>query len=139
MTRLARALIDISALRHNFQQVRKYAPGCRVLAVVKADAYGHGAERVVRALDEADGFAVARMQEAEALRAAGIAKPVLLLSGAAGGEELALAAKLDLDLVVHHESQIEALEQADVGKPLRVWLKVDTGMHRLGFAPERVS
>ena len=139
MTRLARALIDISALRHNFQQVRKYAPGCRVLAVVKADAYGHGAERVVRALDEADGFAVARMEEAGALRAAGIAKPVLLLSGATGGEELALAAKLDLDLVVHHESQIAALEQADVGKPLRVWLKVDTGMHRLGFAPDRVA
>jgi len=139
MTRLARAIIDISALRHNFRQVRKSAPGCRILAVVKADAYGHGAEGVARALDEADGFAVARMEEAGALRAIGIAKPVLLLSGAAGAEELALAAKLELDLVVHHESQIAALERAGLGKPLRVWLKVDTGMHRLGFAPDRVA
>ncbi|TDJ20628.1 MAG: alanine racemase, partial [Gammaproteobacteria bacterium] len=71
MTRLARAIIDISALRHNFQQVRKSAPGCRILAVVKADAYGHGAARVARALDETDGFAVARMEEGAALRAIG--------------------------------------------------------------------
>lgn len=139
MTRLARAIIDISALRHNFQQVRKSAPGCRILAVVKADAYGHGAARVARALDETDGFAVARMEEGAALRAIGIRKPVLLLSGVSGDEELALAAKLDLDLVVHHESQIAALERANLGEPLRVWLKVDTGMHRLGFAPDRVA
>ena len=119
MTRAARALIDIPALRHNFQQVRKAAPGRRVLAVVKADAYGHGAARVARALHDADGFAVARIEEGGALRATGVTKPVLLLSGACGDEELALAAKLDLDLVVHHESQIAALEQASRQKPLR--------------------
>ncbi len=139
MTRLARAIIDISALRHNFRQVRKNAPGRRILAVVKADAYGHGAARVARALDETDGFAVARMEEGEALRAIGISKPVLLLSGVSGAEELALATELDLDLVVHHESQMAALERASLGEPLRVWLKVDTGMHRLGFAPGEVS
>ncbi len=139
MTRPARALIDISALRHNFQQVRIRAPGRRILAVIKADAYGHGAARVARALDETDGFAVARMEEGEALRAIGITKPVLLLSGVPGDEELALAAKLDLDLVVHHESQVAALERASLRQPLRVWLKVDTGMHRLGFAPEQVA
>ncbi len=139
MTRPARALIDISALRHNFHQVRKSAPGRRILAVVKADAYGHGAARVARALGETDGFAVARIEEGEALRAIGITKPVLLLSGVSGREELALAAKLDLDLVVHHESQIANLERVSLPKPVAVWLKVDTGMHRLGFAPEQVA
>jgi alanine racemase len=139
VTRPARALIDIPALRHNFQQVRKAAPGRKILAVVKADAYGHGAERVVRALDDADGFAVARIEEGRALRAIGIARPVLLLPGVCGHEELAAAARLDLDLVVHHNSQIASLERAGLRQPLRVWLKVDTGMHRLGFAVEHVA
>jgi len=139
VTRAARALIDIPALRHNFQQVRKAAPGRRILAVVKADAYGHGVERVARALDDADGFAVARIEEGRALRAIGIARPVLLLPGVCGGKELAAAATLDLDLVVHHDSQIASLERASLRQPARVWLKVDTGMHRLGFAPEHVA
>ncbi len=139
MTRPARALIDIPALRHNFQQVRKAAPDCKILAVVKADAYGHGAERVARALDDADGFAVARIEEGRALRAIGIARPVLLLPGVCGDGELAAAATLDLDLVVHHDSQIASLERASPRERVRVWLKVDTGMHRLGFAPEHVA
>jgi alanine racemase len=139
MTQRTRAVIDISALRHNFQQVRRAAPACKVIAVVKADAYGHGAARVATALAEADAFAVARIEEGEALRALGIVKPVLLLGGASGGEELAAAVTLDLDLVVHHESQIATLERAGLDKPLRVWFKVDTGMHRLGFAPEQLA
>ncbi|NCF26878.1 MAG: alanine racemase [Gammaproteobacteria bacterium] len=140
MTRPTRAFIDISALRHNFQQVRKAAPGRKILAVVKADAYGHGAARVAPALDDrADAFAVARIEEAEALRSLGITKPVLLLGGVCGHEELVAAAKYDLDLVVHHESQIVTLERASLHKPVRVWLKVDTGMHRLGFAPGQVA
>ena len=139
MTRAARALIDIPALRHNFQQVRKAAPGRRILAVVKADAYGHGLARVARALDDADGFAIARIEEGGALRAIGVTKPVLLLSGVSGDEELALTAKLELDLVVHHESQMANLERASLRKPVGVWLKVDTGMHRLGFALEQVA
>jgi len=139
VTRPARALIDISALRHNFQQVRKAVPGRKILAVVKADAYGHGAERVVRALDDADGFAVARITEGRTLRAIGVTRPVLLLPGVCADEELASAAELDLDLVVHHDSQIASLERASLRQPLRVWLKVDTGMHRLGFAPEHVA
>ena len=96
MTHAACAVIDLSALRHNFQQVRRAAPGCKVIAVVKADAYGHGAARVVAALDQADAFAVARLKEGAALRALGITKPVLLLGGVSGDEELALAAALDL-------------------------------------------
>ena len=139
MTHAARAVIDISALRNNFQQVRKAAPGRRIIAVVKADAYGHGAARVVAALDQADAFAVARIVEGGALRALGITKPVLLLGGVSGDEELALAAALDLDLVVHHESQVATFEGAELDKPLGAWLKVDTGMHRLGFSPEQVA
>lgn len=139
MTRPTRALIDISALRHNFQRVREAAPGCRVMAVVKADAYGHGAVRVSRALENADAFAVARMQEAGELRAAGITKPVLLLPGVHTDEELEAAANLKLDLVVHHASQIDLLERATPRQALSVWLKVDTGMHRLGFAPQQVA
>jgi alanine racemase len=139
MTRPTRALIDLSALRHNFQQVRKAAPGRRVMAVVKADAYGHGAMRAAQALEEADAFAVARIEEASALRAGGISKPVLLLPGVIGAEELSEAARLGLDLVVHHESQLKTLEGARLQNPLHVWLKVDTGMHRLGFAPQHVT
>lgn len=139
MTRPARALIDISALRHNFQQVRKASPGRRIVAVVKANAYGHGALPVAAALTEADAFAVARLGEAEELRAAGITKPVLLLPGIVSDQELAVAAALELDLVVHHESQVGILEQSRLPAPLRVWLKVDTGMHRLGFALDQVS
>jgi alanine racemase len=138
MTRPARALIDLSALRHNFQQVRERAPGCRVLAVVKADAYGHGAGRVAMALEGADGFAVARVQEARELRALGIDRPVVLLSGVSSDGELADAAELRLDLVVHHDTQTAALERATLREPVRVWIKVDTGMHRLGLAPEQV-
>ena len=139
MTRATRAVIDISALRHNFQQVRRAAPGRKIIAVVKADAYGHGAARVAAALDEAHAFAVARIEEGAALRAHGVAKPLLLLGGVSGDEELALAAELELDLVVHHESQIATLERANLHEPLGVWLKADTGMHRLGFAPEQVA
>lgn len=136
MTQPTRALIDLSALRHNFRRVREAAPGSRVIAVVKADAYGHGAVRVARALDEAHAFAVARIEEARRLRDAGITRPILLLPGVSGREELAEAGALHLDLVVHHDSQIELLEHARLEKPVRVWLKVETGMHRLGIDPE---
>ena len=139
MTHATRAVIDLSALRHNFQRVRKAAPGRKIIAVVKADAYGHGAAPVATALDGADAFAVARLEEAGALRACGIVKPVLLFGGVAGDEELALAAEHDLDLVVHHESQVATFERAKLRKALRVWFKVDSGMHRLGFAPEQVA
>ena len=139
MTRPARALIDLAALRHNFRKAREAAPRSRILAVVKADAYGHGAARVVPALDDADGFGVARIEEGGALRAIGVTRPVLLLSGVTGRAELEAAADLELDLAIHHESQLELLEGARLASPVRVWLKVDTGMHRLGLDPSRVT
>ena len=116
------------------------------MAVVKADAYGHGAAQVATALADADGFAVARLGEALALRAAGIVRPILLLEGVFSTDELAQAIAARLDLAVHDLSQVEMLEQAagvagdaagDAACRPVVWLKVDTGMNRLGFRPEQ--
>jgi alanine racemase len=133
--RPARALIDLSALRHNYQLARE-ATGARALAVIKADAYGHGAVRVAQALEtEADGFAVACIEEALELRQAGIKAPVLLLEGFFQADELPLIVEHDLWCVVHSLWQLDALEQASVGKPLNIWLKMDSGMHRVGIHP----
>jgi alanine racemase len=133
--RPARAVIDLQALRHNYRLARE-STGAKALAVIKADAYGHGAVRVAQALeDEANGFAVACIEEALELRAAGIRAPVLLLEGFFEADELALIVEHDLWFVVHSNWQLEAVERASVGKPLTAWLKLDTGMHRVGFQP----
>lgn len=136
MTRPARARIDLAALVHNYRVARK-THGGRALAVVKANAYGHGAIQCARALaEEADGFAVAFLDEALPLRDAGIDKPILLLEGVFDPQELALAVHHDLWIVVHHEAQLRMIEcDAPAGAALNVWLKIDTGMHRAGFAP----
>ncbi|ERI50210.1 alanine racemase [Pseudomonas sp. EGD-AK9] len=133
--RPARALIDLDALRHNYQLARELS-GARALAVVKADAYGHGAVRCAQALErEADGFAVACIEEALALREAGIRAPILLLEGFFEAAELALIEQHQLWCVVHALWQVEAIEQASLGTPLNVWLKLDSGMHRVGLHP----
>ncbi|MCF5222225.1 alanine racemase [Pseudomonas syringae] len=133
--RPARALIDLQALRHNYRLARDSSGG-RALAVIKADAYGHGAVHVAQALEaQADGFAVACIEEALELRAAGIRAPILLLEGFFEADELALIVEHDLWTVVHAIWQLEAVEQAQPGKPLTVWLKLDTGMHRVGLHP----
>lgn len=144
-----RALIDLAALRHNLAVVRRLAPGRRVWAVVKADAYGHGMTRVALALPEADGFAVARVEEGLRLREAGIAAPVLVLEGAHDGGELAAAAAAGLGIAVHDGATVAALAAlvaADAGAfravgdaPPPVWLKVDTGMGRLGLGAEAIA
>ena len=130
--------IDLAALKHNLRVARRHAPDSRIWAIIKADAYGHGLVPVAAALSEADGFGVARVSEALRLRTAGIQQPILVLSGALNREELAAAQHHGLALVVHQEQQCALLEQADFKRKLRIWLKVDTGMHRLGFAPEQV-
>jgi len=133
--RPARALIDLSALRHNYQLARE-TTGAKALAVIKADAYGHGAVRVAQALEtEVDGFAVACIEEALELRQAGIGAPILLLEGFFEADELALIAEHDLWCVVHSLWQLEAIEKTSVGKPLNIWLKMDSGMHRVGIHP----
>jgi alanine racemase len=139
MSRAARALIDLEALQHNFRKVQELAPNSKILAVIKADGYGHGIVRMARNLRDADAFAVASLEEAETLREAGIKKPIVLLEGIFNASELAVAADQNLEIVVHHKEQLELLESVRTAVPLQAWLKIDTGMHRLGFAPEQAK
>ncbi|WP_213993721.1 alanine racemase [Sodalis sp. dw_96] len=134
------AVIDRRALRHNLQQVRRLAPHSQVVAIVKANAYGHGMPITALTLqDDADCFGVARLSEALALRSAGITKPILLLEGFFAAEELPLLAELGIDTAVHSPEQLLALEQANLASPVRVWMKLDTGMHRLGVSPRQAG
>ncbi len=133
--RPARALIDLQALRHNYQLAREIT-GAKALAVIKADAYGHGAVRCAEALqDTADGFAVACIEEALELRAGGIRGPILLLEGFFEASELPLIVEHDFWCVVHSLWQLEAIEKAALSQPITVWLKLDSGMHRVGLHP----
>jgi alanine racemase len=127
------ATVDRSALRHNLAQVRQCAPGSRVMAVVKANAYGHGIVPVAKALISADAFGVARLSEGLALREAGLGNPVVLLEGAFSVEELDAAASHGLELVVHSFEQLQMLDAWHATRRLHVWFKLDTGMNRLGF------
>ncbi len=133
------ARIDCTALSHNLRVVRARTGESRVLAVVKADAYGHGAVRAARAFAAADGLAVARVDEALALRRAGIGGTLLVLGGFGDREALDRLAAEGVDTVVHAPGQIELLRARAAGPPVRVWVKVDTGMHRLGFPPADFS
>lgn len=139
----ATARIDLRALRGNLETARRRAPGSRVMAIVKANAYGHGLVPVARALvagsAAVDAFGVACMAEALTLREAGLRQPVLLLEGVPDAAELRLAAHHDLDLVVHHADQLVLLERARLPVPVRVWVKLDTGMHRLGFPAQQAQ
>ena len=118
--------------------MRVAAPGRRVAAAVKAEGYGHGLVRVARTLD-ADAFAVAGIEEALTLREAGVTRPILLLEGVFEAAELPLCAHHGFEIAVHHPEQVRLLEHARLEGPLRVWLKIDTGMHRLGLEPETVA
>lgn len=136
MSRPARARIDLGALRHNYLQAKQHH-GNQVLAVIKANAYGHGALPCAKALsDIADAFGVASLEEALRLREHGIHTPVLLMEGVFEGNEYRQAAHLKLETVIHSHWQIDALLSYPDTTPLHipVWLKVDTGMHRLGFS-----
>lgn len=135
MTFGARALIRLGALKHNLDVIRRAAPGAKIMAVIKANAYGHGMEAVAETLDDVDAFAVARLPEAVQLHEYGIDKPLVLLAGALTAAELQEALTRSLQIVVHCMEQVELLEAASAGSTV-VWLKFDTGMNRLGFAPD---
>lgn len=128
--------IDSGALRHNLQVIRRLAPNSRVMAVIKANAYGHGLVIAARALAAADAFAVARVGEGLALREAGIKTPIVLLEGVFDRQQLDAAAAADLELVVHSPEQMELLRAAPIDAQFNVWLKLDSGMNRLGFKGE---
>lgn len=136
MARPTTACISIGALRHNLARIRAAAPGSRVMAVLKANGYGHGLERVANALADADAFGVAALSEAQRLRDAGLSQKIVLLSGFDELADIAQLRRLSVDTVVHHESQL-ALLRRDSGPPVSVWLKMDSGMHRLGIPPEQ--
>jgi len=132
--RPAQALIDLEALRHNYRLARRLGGG-KALAVIKADAYGHGAVACARALEaEADGFGVACIEEALELRRAGITKPVLLLEGFFDAAELPLIVEHGLWTAVASQWQVDALAAFRTEAVLTVWLKLDSGMHRLGLS-----
>lgn len=135
MARATTATIHLDALQHNLAHIRQAAPNSKIMAVVKADGYGHGLERVAKALTDADAFGVAALSDAQRLRDAGLTQKIILLSGFDEASDLQQLRHLSVDTVVHHASQLDLLQQ-DAGTPISVWLKMDTGMHRLGFAPE---
>jgi alanine racemase len=132
----ATAVINLQALANNYQTIKTCAPNSKVLAVLKANAYGHGLERIAKALPQADAFGVARIGEAILLREAGITQPIVLLEGFFSTEELLLLVEHNLQTVIHNAVQLKAITENELKKPLKVWLKVDSGMHRLGINPE---
>ena len=129
-----RATISASALRDNYAAARRAARGAKVYAIVKANAYGHGIERVTKALATADGFGTVELEGAVAARERGFSQPMLLLEGFFEPSEIPVLAAHDLATVVHSEDQLRMLETARPSRPLDVFFKVNTGMNRLGFA-----
>lgn len=132
--RPVKAYIDLNALTSNLNQVRAYAPNSKILSVIKANAYGHGMIRVAEQLSKTDGFCVASIDEAITLRQKGFLHRILLLEGVFCEAEFPLVIQHRLDFVVHNQTQLDWLLRLDVSFPLNIWLKFDTGMHRLGFA-----
>ena len=137
MPRPIQATIHAAALAHNLSAARTRAPDARVWAIVKANAYGHGIERAFEGLKSADGFALLDLNEAERLRALDWRGPILLLEGCFGARDLELCSRLGLWHVVHCTEQIDMLAAHKTVAPHRVFLKMNSGMNRLGFAPER--
>ena len=137
MSRPIQAHIDLSALKNNLRVVRRLAPS-RIMAVIKANAYGHGLLRVAEVLDEAEGFALLDVRDAIALREAGFRQTILLLEGFFTVDELPQLAEYELASVIHNLQQLAMLDAYPRRNTLQVWLKINTGMNRLGFAPEQV-
>jgi len=138
MPRPIRATISSGALKHNLEIARRQARGAKVWAVIKANAYGHGLLRAAKALEAADGFALLDFVDALRLRAAGIHKPILMLEGYFTTQDMQQLEKYALTPVIHCVEQIEMLKKTDLGGQIDAYLKVNSGMNRLGFAPDNV-
>src|SRR6202166_865729 len=135
MSRPVLAQINLAALRKNLRLAREKSEGAQLLAVVKANAYGHGLQRVLPALTDADGLALLELDAAVTLRERHYARRILLLEGFFTASELPEIAGRRLAVVVHHEEQIKMLEAASLPRPVEVFVKINTGMNRLGFRP----
>jgi len=143
-TRAVTVSIDQDALAHNFAQVKQYAPNSKVMPVIKANAYGHGMLQVAGALGNADGFAVAQLSEAIELRESGVDKPLTVFQGISNKLELELAVAYRLRPAISQVWQIDLIESAVSdssinGQSLDVWLKINTGMGRLGVQADDVK
>lgn len=136
MPRPTQAFIDLSALTHNLTVIRRHAPHTRIMAVLKADAYGHGLLHAASALRDANGFALLELDAAISLRDAGYQQPILLLEGFFSTEELPLFEQYRLSAVIHHTEQIAMLSASKHHK-LDLFIKINTGMNRLGLAPDQ--
>lgn len=139
MSRPTYMTIDLVALRHNLKRVRELAPNRSVIAMVKANAYGHGVVRVAQNLPKTEALGVASLEEGMKLREAGVTQPIVLMEGLFNPDELAEAARYAFTLVVHHLEHVEILEKAEITKAFSVWLKINTGMHRLGIDPAQTN
>ncbi len=138
--RAAWAEIDLAALSHNIDVIRQEAGVRKILAVLKANAYGHGLTRIAQALHDVDAIGVARLEEALELRTAGVSRPIVLLEGFFAEDQLPMLAASNIQPVIHHRWQVNAvLNVLNLPEPLKVWLKVDTGMHRLGVEPSEAE
>jgi alanine racemase len=139
MPRPIRATISAGALAHNLRVAKKHAEGSKVWAVIKANAYGHGLERAAKAFAEADGLAVLDFQEAARLRIAGVAQPILMLEGIFKASDVVLLDKYALTPVIHNPAQVEMLRSATLPSLIDVYVKVNSGMNRLGFTAETLG
>ncbi|MCI2283160.1 alanine racemase [Colwellia sp. MSW7] len=138
MARAATAIITLNAIKQNYLYAKSLSKPAKAIAIIKANAYGHGAIEVAKALaDVADAFGVACLEEAKELRDIGIKQPILLLEGFFSTDELEYINENNLWCVIHSQFQLEALQRTKLTKPITAWLKMDTGMHRLGFLPEK--
>lgn len=133
------AEIDLAALQHNFQIVKSYAPQQKILAMVKANAYGHGLIPIADALKKVDAFGVACLEEALILRSNGIKQDIVIMSGINSAAELMTVAKEQLQIVLHHESQLKILLRTKLPAPVTAWIKINTGMNRLGFSGKDIA
>ena len=137
MVRPTRAFCDATALIHNLNRVKQCAPTQKILAMVKANAYGCGIANVVPELEgHVDAFGVASIEEAMAIRRLGVHTDCVLLQGVFSADEYALAAATRFQCVIHHQQQLDWLLANRLQKSIKIWIKVDTGMHRLGFSPK---
>lgn len=134
------ATVRLDDIVHNYRLACRLAPESRNVAVIKANAYGHGAQEIAEALQPlVPAFAVALIEEAASLRKAGITKPIVVLQGVNDAAEIQTAAEHDFWLLLHRQRQVDELVSSKPVKPVGVWLKLDTGMHRMGFSPEQLG
>lgn len=139
MSRPCYAVIKIAALQHNLKQVKKFAPHSRIVAMVKANAYGHGIQNVIKGLANCDSYGVASIDEACILRDLRVSQPIIIFDGFFTADELLPISYGNFSIVVHSAWQIEALEQIQMPQPISLWLKINSGMNRLGFMPQDIS